>query len=123
MIKLKCSKCRKLKAITFFWRNKTRKNGFEAWCKACRKSYYNQPKYRLLHAIRTAKNIHKYPDRHKARLLADNNREKMIGDRCDNCGDNRAILHMHHKDYKKPLEVITLCVKCHEGLHHGRIIL
>lgn len=37
---------------------------------------------------------------------------------CSSCGRN-SNLHGHHKDYKKPLHVIWLCVSCHKEVHHG----
>lgn len=36
---------------------------------------------------------------------------------CFDCGDF-CIPEAHHKDYSKPLEVVWLCKKCHESLHH-----
>ena len=41
---------------------------------------------------------------------------------CESCGDLDK-LHMHHPDYSKPLEVITLCVGCHEKQHHAHSYL
>ena len=38
---------------------------------------------------------------------------------CTKCG-KMTILHGHHFDYSKPLEVIWLCPLCHEALHHNR---
>ena len=35
--------------------------------------------------------------------------------RCEKCGIKAA--HRHHKDYKKPLEVIYVCAKCHSAIH------
>jgi len=39
-----------------------------------------------------------------------------IDSKCENCGSTEN-LERHHKDYSKPLEVVTLCRKCHAGLH------
>lgn len=41
-------------------------------------------------------------------------------DKCEHCGlpetfgtDGRSLLHGHHEDYEKPLEVVFLCTRCH----------
>ena len=42
---------------------------------------------------------------------------------CENCGcykkakDGRNLIHAHHNDYNKPLEVTWLCQSCHHGWH------
>jgi len=43
------------------------------------------------------------------------------GKSCQQCG-TVTNLHRHHPDYSKPLEVVILCVKCHNRLHHGGIL-
>lgn len=43
---------------------------------------------------------------------------------CELCGfegrakDGRNLVHAHHDDYSKPLEVRWICVKCHYKEHH-----
>lgn len=44
-------------------------------------------------------------------------RANLRKDKCESCG-NSEDLHMHHPDYNKPLEVVTLCRNCHEYEHH-----
>ena len=36
---------------------------------------------------------------------------------CSACGDEPKVIHGHHCDYSKPLEVMWLCVKCHKAWH------
>jgi hypothetical protein len=35
---------------------------------------------------------------------------------CAICGTTEKI-HAHHRDYSKPLDVVWLCVKCHQRIH------
>jgi hypothetical protein len=35
---------------------------------------------------------------------------------CEICGEATSVLTRHHKDYGKPLEVLTLCKPCHRAL-------
>jgi hypothetical protein len=35
---------------------------------------------------------------------------------CSSCGKEK-LLHGHHKDYSKPLEVIWVCAMCHAEIH------
>ncbi len=52
----------------------------------------------------------------KARKIAYNKIKIPKGQLCQIC--NKAIAkERHHKDYKKPLEVVFLCLKCHVNLH------
>ena len=37
---------------------------------------------------------------------------------CESCWlPDRRLLHGHHEDYSRPLDVIWLCAKCHSRLH------
>lgn len=40
---------------------------------------------------------------------------------CVFCGDHRS--QGHHEDYSKPLQVVWLCQKHHQAVHHGRHIV
>lgn len=41
-------------------------------------------------------------------------------DHCSSCL-NGGKIQAHHPDYSKPLDVVWLCIKCHEGEHHVAI--
>ncbi len=36
---------------------------------------------------------------------------------CQQCGKKTVVLHKHHADYLKPLDVEFLCVDCHAARH------
>lgn len=36
---------------------------------------------------------------------------------CEACGRSHALLHGHHEDYMKPLDVRWLCPRCHKARH------
>jgi len=38
-------------------------------------------------------------------------------DCCDRCKDT-VKLERHHTDYNKPLDILWLCIKCHNQEHH-----
>lgn len=61
------------------------------------------------------------PVKVKARLLARANRSKIKKSNCEHCGGTR-LLDMHHPDYSKPLDVITLCRSCHSKVHKNQTI-
>jgi hypothetical protein len=39
---------------------------------------------------------------------------------CSRCG-KKCKPHAHHKDYEKPLDVLWLCIVCHESEHAAQI--
>ena len=41
---------------------------------------------------------------------------------CFICGDN-TLLHGHHQDYSRPLDVVWLCAKCHQYIHRLLIVI
>lgn len=64
---------------------------------------------------------HKNPDRARARNLL--NYAIRIGkmtspNRCSDCTAT-GMIHGHHEDYSKPLEVLWLCPPCHAKHHHA----
>jgi hypothetical protein len=40
-----CSKCNELKPFGMFGKNKSRKDGYEYWCKICLSTYYKKNEY------------------------------------------------------------------------------
>lgn len=62
--------------------------------------------------------IKKYPKKVKAHNLAHYNIKITKDCLCEIC-KKRYAKHMHHPDYDKPLEVVFVCIKCHNNLHNG----
>ena len=40
---------------------------------------------------------------------------------CSVCEKPNKIIHGHHPDYNKPLEVIWVCLQCHVDIHQNRV--
>jgi hypothetical protein len=58
----------------------------------------------------------RYPEKIKAHQLANNKIKIVKGIMCEICKKEQAK-HRHHPDYSKPLEVVLVCIKCHNKLH------
>lgn len=124
-----CLKCKNIKDISQFHNDKSRRDGFYMYCKKCnnesRKIKYYKEKstetYLRRKLISTTKQKAEYPVKAKARRLAYNNKNKIRKASCEWC-EAEGKLQMHHPDYNKPLDVLTLCVPCHVKAHHGEIV-
>ena len=81
--------------------------------KASIKKYQQSERGKLAAAASRERMRKKYPERFIARSLASQN--LIPGDHCEFCNikETEARLEMHHRDYSKPLEVVTLCTKHH----------
>lgn len=107
-----CRYCKQTKPISAFIRSKGRAAGYEWLCKECSKivnhSSLRSERDRLLRKISNSRD----PQKSRARMLARRARQRLIKERCEECGsmDN---LQLHHEDYSKPYEVVTLCAGCH----------
>lgn len=121
-----CTQCKRVLPTTAFAKASNKKNGLYSWCRQCvtvsHRRYYlkhkDEEEFKATHRAGTAKYIRDYPERTKAHRIARDNKAKLMKDACEGCGATEQ-LHMHHPDYSKPREVITLCVPCHEDVHHG----
>lgn len=60
----------------------------------------------------------KYPNKYKAHNMVNNavRDKKLIRECCKKCGVNEMV-HAHHNDYLKPMEVTWLCVVHHQAWH------
>lgn len=74
---LQCSKCKTIKSITMFYKNRSRKTGYSSYCKNCdnsipRNDSYNPTKYikadgRKKHSRATLRRFYNYPNQCKRR--------------------------------------------------------
>lgn len=60
----------------------------------------------------------KYPLKKKAKTAVRSALKsgKLLKMPCQVCGNEK--VHAHHEDYSKPLDVVWLCVRHHEDVHH-----
>ena len=124
----KCCRCHKEKKEEYFYKDKSRKNGFYPACKECEasrrlkridylKDYYKkhkkyfQKKWRYWHDT----NRKQFNAVHKTGRSKRNG--KITQEPCIVCGS--LLTEAHHDDYSKPLDVIWLCLKHHIWLHRG----
>ncbi len=137
LITKQCFKCKKIKLITDFSKQKKSKDKLQYSCKVCagkdqreyyknhvenykvyRKAYYKTKQGKISHKKADLKwqknNLKKY----KASTAVNNalRAGKLFKKSCKKCGTIKDI-HGHHEDYNLPLEVIWLCPSCHIRRH------
>lgn len=128
----KCSKCKEIKLLAEFYPSTKYVDGRQYYCKLCsnkhdrilwttakRKEYiagYKKTQtFRDVRRKKNAKYIKLNPEKQKARILARKHiKPKEI---CEVCNINK-VVHFHHPDYSKPLEVIHVCAQCHSRIHY-----
>lgn len=123
----KCPKCGIVKPNIEFSKREDRKSGLQSWCKKCDNARWMEKrypklkdteKYKIRHREAQANYLKSNPHISKAHRLAREHQSEIKKDHCEHCGE-RENLHMHHPNHNEPLEIVTLCVKCHELEHHG----
>lgn len=100
------------------WRNKNRGKLRKQYMEVYRKRK-NNPKFKELCRKNQAKYAKKYLDKISCHNIANWFKSKLKKMKCEFCG-SRKELQMHHPDYSKPKEVVTLCRLCHLFLHKIR---
>ncbi len=131
-----CRDCGIEKSLDEFYVHAQMADGHLNKCKACvreriRLFRFNNPDH--ISEIDKARNDRRKADpefRAKRRVYLSNYRtsERMRAhaiaeslprpSQCSSC-HIRPAEHAHHPDYSKPVEVIWLCVRCHQRLHHS----
>lgn len=129
MITKLCLKCRTIKPVSDFRKNKNTKDGLDSPCTQCKKEYektylsINREERRKKQRDFYSKNkkliCKKRKDNYdpikgKARWLA----KKIKTEKCIFCD---YIGERHHKDYSHPLDIVFLCKSHHKQVHDGTI--
>lgn len=133
----RCCSCGEHKKHSEFYRRTASIDGLQAYCKECSK--LRQRKWLCDHKgysaamsreWRANNPISKYladrryrgsnPEKVRANKLL--NRAVKRGDivkptACSRCGESETVIHGHHEDYSRPLDVIWLCAWCHTMIH------
>lgn len=121
MYSMHCKKCLTTEGYLTVTSTKYRKDGSRYAQYICRPCNAKKKRDELVRnnkaARRAEKNYRKkFPEKHKARLLA---RKNILLEPCEVCGSLRSM--RHHPDYSKPLEVVFLCQLHHSLTHQGVI--
>ena len=140
MMMKKCSKCKAEKSLSGFFPDISKASGYRSSCKTCTAKviracrYKKIEVYRAKERLRGEKRWKNADNRKRARLLKDKVKEharmtlryavwsgKIVKpEACDRC-HAAVLLHGHHKDYSKLLDVVWLCSVCH-GAEHGKVV-
>lgn len=121
-----CGRCKQVKPVTEFNRDRYSKSGLRSQCKICMttereklKQHYKEwrdaPDRKAWYAEYRRSNYN--PKKVKARNLVDRaiRRGQLIRNPCEVCGNPKA--QAHHDDYNKPLDVRWLCTTHHAQWH------
>ncbi len=140
----KCDVCRIPKLLDEFYKHPDTSDGLAHLCKVChrqrmvahRRDNESVREYDRRRAKTPARRSHaaqvgklwrqRHPDRYRAQNAVNNAlRDGKIdrSDACQKCGAEK-ILHAHHADYSRPLDVVWLCARCHHVGHaQERVIM
>jgi ribosomal protein S27AE len=132
---VKCCKCKELKPEESFYKDRTQKTGRGSYCKDCFRAYNSEKtkkdRDKYIEKSRNYRERNKNIISEKQKIYQANNREKIIAhglvrralekgtiikkELCEKCGEPSVL--SHHEDYSKPLDIMWLCLRCHQILH------
>lgn len=137
----RCWKCKQTQFISEFYRDKSRKDGFQPVCNTCHKARRKTAKYKavkkayqeryrqtesakICYRQCAAKQRVKFPERIKAtnavgRAVKTERLPRADTLKCS-CGEQAKEYH-HHKGYAKEhwLDVVPKCKQCHVDIHQA----
>ncbi len=116
----KCTKCSETKPLSRFYRNRTKPDGLQCECNACRAAYKRSEQGRAANRRASAKYHRTHPRVGPARdaVKAAKTNGFLVPQPCEQC-DTEERIEAHHDDYSKPLDVRWLCKECHTAHHAG----
>lgn len=132
----RCFKCGQEKDITEFYKHPRMTDGHLGKCKDCtrkdvkdnrlkRVDYYREYSKRKFRETTDFSSRRAYDRQWKRKHHYLHNRVEraikkglLVKQPCELCGE--PVVHAHHDDYSKPLEVRWLCPVHHSALHHAR---
>lgn len=134
----KCFKCGERKPLSDFYKHKAMADGHVNKCKECNKRDVRENRARRVDYYREYDKVrgNRHPEGYSAEWRRSNPikalAQTMIGNRvrdgkmvrpdsCEQCGSSSQVVHGHHDDYSRPLDVRWLCPSCHRKWHleHG----
>src|SRR3990167_9209268 len=101
--KRRCGRCKDIKPISDYRRDKSRKEEIATRCRSCdnelHKRHEATEKWKKRNRISLADSRKKYPEKNKARVLARACVTELVF--CEMCKNTGVKLHRHHPDYSK----------------------
>jgi len=101
-----CTKCKKTKPLSDFYRASKSSKYYRSKCKKCQIEYWD---------ARQKQEPIKYSARRKLRTKVASG-TIVKPEKCE-CCKKKGLLHGHHDDYSAPFKVKWLCPSCHSLLH------
>lgn len=143
-MKKECFKCHRTLDISEFYEHPQMKDGHLNKCKECTKKDVSE-RYRLTFEARaeyerrrnkttkrkerkriyTKRSREKNPEKYHAHSLVASAIKRGVlvkPSSCSICG-KEGIIHAHHEDYEKPLDVVWVCAKCHRKITDKEIFV
>jgi len=127
-----CFKCNEEKILSDFYKHSLMKDGHLNKCIECAKNDATKHRNKNLKSIReydrkrgsrqdytyTKEYRKEFPDKYKAHTIVNNaiRGNKLFKEPCEVCHTND-VIHAHHDDYGKPLNVRWLCSSHHSQWH------
>lgn len=119
----RCSKCKEVKALSEFSKDKNHKDGLRSYCKSCQKIYEIEYKKTINGKIAHKLSDKSYRIRHPNRIKAINAVNRLVQNgtlrrpdtlRCYYCPvQAQEYHHWHGYEPEHWLDVVSVCKKCH----------